>query len=170
MPGRCLHQRAADASGQRPDERCRDEPDDVLPGAGEQVVVTCPLLDWSADARFSLVAVRALRFAPRFNLFRVFLGTLHIAGPRTHRRAQPLRTEGRNAKNVRKSAMHGIPAPELTPICGVLWVAAFCFAKSSPKHPATRNPGGGPLARGSLFGQPLTIHALTPQNRRNRLI
>ena len=49
-----------------------------------------------------------------------FLGALRIRWPETHRRAQRLRTEARNARNVRKSAIPGISAPEPSPIYGVL--------------------------------------------------
>jgi hypothetical protein len=39
--------------------------------------------------------------------------------PETHTRAQPLQSEARNAKNVRKSPIPGVSAPETTPTGGV---------------------------------------------------
>jgi hypothetical protein len=54
---------------------------------------------------------------------------LGIRWPETHRRAQPLRTEARNAKRIRKSPIPGIFAREPAPTGGVLWVAAFGIAK-----------------------------------------
>jgi hypothetical protein len=73
----------------------------------------------------------------------LFLGALRICWPEPHRRAQPLRPEARNAKNVRKSAIPGMSTPEPSPICGVLWVAAFRMAKRVPHKAAVPYCWGG---------------------------
>jgi len=71
----------------------------------------------------------------RLALRRIFqtrskVGHLRIPAPKTHRRAQRLRSEARNAKKARKSRISGIKAPEPSPICGVLWVPAFRIAQN----------------------------------------
>ncbi len=64
------------------------------------------------------------------------LGGIRIPGGKTHRRAQPLRTGARNAKNACKSATPGGSPDGLTPICGVLWLAQFPIPPSiTQAHP-----------------------------------
>jgi len=57
--------------------------------------------------------------------------SMRIRWPETHRRAQPLRTGARNAKNVRKSPIPGIFALKPAPIGGVLWVGASGIPKEA---------------------------------------
>jgi hypothetical protein len=78
--------------------------------------------------------------------FRGYSSPGRIRWPETHRRAQPLRTEARKAKNVRKSPIPGSPAPESTPIGGVFSAVVFRFPeKTACTRILPNDCGGGEL-------------------------
>ena len=100
------------------------------------------MTDWPRTTPLGIIELMAFGKAADLARHASFPRRLRIRWPETHRRAQPLRTEARNAKKIRKSPIPGIFARETAPTGGVFCVAAFGIAK-----PRSRGKGRNCLRR-----------------------